>query len=551
PMKLALDKLEAKHWIYPLNRPKRDYQFNIVRHALFENTIVALPTGLGKTLIAGVIMLNYYRWFPEGKVVFAAPTKPLVAQQIEASHEICGIPGSDAVELTGEVPAALRHRAWAEKRVFYMTPQTLINDLERGTCDPLDIILIVIDEAHRATGDYAYNKVIRYMMAKNPHFRVLALTATPGSTPDAVQALVDGLHISHIEIRDETSLDLRQYTFEKQWRQVFFVDNRYPDEKKIAQVYIKPLHQKGVWRGSPFPEMVSPFTPQMLARELPSHQRWAYGSLMNASTLARAMGYLIEGTMSMCYKFLRRLQEQEDDPTQEKKSKKSGKKISSDPAFQATLVELELQRAPGFPIHPKMDRLRTLIIQYFADRSSEREKTDSKAMVFVTFREVVDEIVDVLSAHTPLIRATRFIGQGTDKEGGKGMSQKEQLEVIKRFKEGEFNILVATSVGEEGLDIGEVDLIACYDAQKTPIRMLQRLGRTGRKRAGLVHVLLAEGREEQNLDKAKATYKEVQKSIVRGEQLELYGDVERLLPDNIKPQCLEKVMDIQPYVRED
>ncbi|KIO16771.1 hypothetical protein M407DRAFT_230713, partial [Tulasnella calospora MUT 4182] len=84
PMKLQADAEAAQEWIYPLNHPKRDYQYNIVRNSLFENSLVALPTGLGKTFIAGVIMLNYYRWFPEGKVVFVAPTKPLVAQQIEA-----------------------------------------------------------------------------------------------------------------------------------------------------------------------------------------------------------------------------------------------------------------------------------------------------------------------------------------------------------------------------------------------------------------------------------------------------------------------------------
>lgn len=178
-MKLTADRLATEHWIYPLNQEKRDYQFNIVKRCLFDNTLVALPTGLGKTFIAGVVMLNCksihsslsctfvnftradYRWFPAGKVVFVAPTKPLVAQQIDACHRSCGIPGSDAAELTGEVSKALRHRAvsvsfsfvllrhlmlfqWEEKRVFYMTPQTLINDLSKENCDPTSIVLLVV-----------------------------------------------------------------------------------------------------------------------------------------------------------------------------------------------------------------------------------------------------------------------------------------------------------------------------------------------------------------------------------------------------------------------
>ena len=73
----------------------------------------------------------------------------------------------------------------------------------------------LLDEAHRGTGDYAYAQVVRFMMAKNPHFRVLALTATPGGTPEAVQSIVDSLHISRIEIRDETSLDLKEYIYKK------------------------------------------------------------------------------------------------------------------------------------------------------------------------------------------------------------------------------------------------------------------------------------------------------------------------------------------------
>lgn len=79
-----------------------------------------------------------------------------------------------------------------------------------------------------------------------------------------------------------------------------------------------------------------------------------------------------------------------------------------------------------------------------------------------------------------------------DFTGKKGLTQKEQIEVVRRFRDGGYNTLVATCVGEEGLDIGEVDLIVCYDVSKSPIRLVQRMGRTGRKRAGKIIVLVTQ-----------------------------------------------------------
>ncbi len=88
--------------IYPTNYPVRDYQYNIVRKAIFINTLISLPTGLGKTFIAAVVMYNFYRWYPNGKIVFLAPTKPLVAQQIEACYSVMGISQDDMAEMTGK-----------------------------------------------------------------------------------------------------------------------------------------------------------------------------------------------------------------------------------------------------------------------------------------------------------------------------------------------------------------------------------------------------------------------------------------------------------------
>ncbi|KAI8995314.1 P-loop containing nucleoside triphosphate hydrolase protein [Trametes punicea] len=557
PMKLTADRLAAKTWIYPLNKPKRDYQYNIVKKSLFENTLVALPTGLGKTFIAGVVMLNYYNWFPEGKVVFVAPTKPLVAQQIEACHKTCGIPGSAAAELTGNVSKDKRISAWRTKRVFYATPQTLLNDLIHGHVDPLDIVLIVVDEAHRGTGDYAYAQVVRFMMQHNPHFRILALTATPGSKPEAVQEIVDALHISHIEIRDESDPDLKKYLHTKVETEhhVHMTEDIVVLKDALASLILpilKKVQSVGFLKnGNVNPIMLHPFRCQVTVHDMVKARapQFAVGAAAQLGPLARAMGYLLENSIAMCYTYLKDIANGADDSG----AKKAIRKMEG---FSDLMKEFERQAARGFSMHPKMDTLRTLLIDHFAKQLPDNDELDarqlqSRAMVFVSFRECVEEIVELLNKESPIIRAKPFIGQGVDKQGKKGYAQKEQLEVIEQFKAGTYNVLVSTSIGEEGLDIGEVDLIVCYDAQKTPIRMLQRIGRTGRKQSGQVHILLAQGREEHNWQKAQSNYHEVQHFIVRASDLEVYGDVDRLIPADIEPRPVEMVMEIEEYVRED
>lgn len=200
PMRLSVDHEAASHWVYPIVEGKsiRDYQYNIAHKALFNNVLCSLPTGLGKTFIAAVVIMNFYRCFPQGKILFMAPTKPLVAQQIEACHSIGGIPNEHSCEMTGQDAGTARASAWRDRRVFYCTPQTVASDLKQGRLDASQVVLVVVDEAHKASGDYAYSTVVRFLMAKNPHFRILALTATPGSKSEAVQAVIDNLHVSRV-----------------------------------------------------------------------------------------------------------------------------------------------------------------------------------------------------------------------------------------------------------------------------------------------------------------------------------------------------------------
>ena len=192
------DRETATNWIYPSNYPVREYQRKIVSQALFINTLVCLPTGLGKTLIAAVVMYNFYRWFPTGKVIFMAPSKPLVSQQVSACHNIMGISEGDTAHLEGSVHSDKRQQLWENKRLFFCTPQTLQNDIKSGICDAHAIVCIVIDEAHKATDNYAYTAVVSAISQFSNNFRVLALSATPGTDQRKIQNVIHNLNIAHI-----------------------------------------------------------------------------------------------------------------------------------------------------------------------------------------------------------------------------------------------------------------------------------------------------------------------------------------------------------------
>ncbi|CAI7869136.1 unnamed protein product [Closterium sp. NIES-54] len=157
----CVDERAAATWIYPSNRELRQYQYEIAEAALFANTLVCLPTGVGKTLIAAVVMANYYRWFPHGKIVFMAPTRPLVLQQIRACHNVVAIPQEHTMHMTGQMAREQRAQHWRERRVFFVTGQVLLQDMVQwGACPREAIVCLVVDEAHRATGNYAYARVV-------------------------------------------------------------------------------------------------------------------------------------------------------------------------------------------------------------------------------------------------------------------------------------------------------------------------------------------------------------------------------------------------------
>lgn len=561
PTHHKLDREALKTWVYPTNLGTiRSYQYSIAASGLYNNMLVALPTGLGKTFIAATIMLNFFRWTTDAQIVFVAPTKPLVSQQVKACFEIAGIPRSMTTMLTGVTPPGVRAEEWNTKRVFFMTPQTIVNDLKTGICDPKRLVLLVVDEAHRATGGYAYVEVVQFLRRFNTSFRVLALTATPGASIEGVQEVIDGLGISRIEIRTEESLDIREYVYARKIETVLF---DFSDEMvMIMDLFAKALQplvdklcgMNAYWGKDPM-TLTSYGCTQARSRWMLSDagRKASFGikgMVNNIFSLLASLAHAIEllkfhGIGPFYHKVLAF---RNDTQATGDKASKYKKQIDQSEHFEKMMSRVRTWiNNPDFVGHPKLEHVQSVVLNHFLDAGEGRGASGpsgTRIMVFAHYRDSAEEIARVLRRNEPMIRPRVFVGQATSKSS-EGMDQKTQLDVIQKFKNGIYNTLVATSIGEEGLDIGEVDLIICYDASASPIRMLQRMGRTGRKRAGNIIVTLMRGKEENNFIKAKDGYQRMQLEIAAGTRFNYHEELScRIVPRDIQPVVDKKIVEI-------
>lgn len=436
-----IDAFASRSWHFPLNNPKRPYQFDIIQQALRKNTLVALPTGLGKTFIAAVVMFNFYRWFPTGKVLFMAPTRPLVTQQLEATLRTVEIDAKLTTEMTGGQSPAQRHELWQGKRVFFLTPQVLQNDLISGICDCRQLVLLVFDEAHRALGNHAYCNIVRMLRAGggSAHCRILALTATPASSVDTVQQVIDNLLISDIAIRTEDSLDVRPYTHTRRIssivvpeseeirfaRQIYENDILKPYIDKLNQLYAISEHD---------PSKLGSF--QLIqARE--NLRRKGSTSSLPRSTLGAAEGvFAVLISLYHAYDllafhgikaFVHHLTKLPDESAAVKSRMRH--ELDSNPSFVQLMAHLDtLMRDPQFVSHPKIDIVESTLLQHFAGGGTE-DGGSTRAIVFSQFRESVYEIVARMNRHSPLLKVMAFVGQSSASSQKTQITQKQQLEV--------------------------------------------------------------------------------------------------------------------------
>ncbi|WVZ53853.1 hypothetical protein U9M48_004741, partial [Paspalum notatum var. saurae] len=424
PCAVALDHEAVQTWIYPTNIEVREYQRYMVEKALFTNTLIALPTGLGKTFIAAVVMYNYFRWFPEGKIIFAAPSRPLVRQQIEACHNTVGIPQEWTIDLRGDKNPSSRSIHWKSKRVFFVTPQILQNDIKSGICMVKQIVCLVVDEAHRASGNYAYCIAIRearftillfiILLAAHVPLRILALTATPGSKYEDIQSVVNNLCISELIYCDEEDSRVNRYVNAREVQLVkvpfgsdaIQVDNMLLD---LIRPHINQLRDAGVidhrdyanWTTFELLKCKEKFkeAPPPNIREVERGE--IERSFLTLCTLCHIRKLLLSHGIQQAYQFL-----------EEKLKKRSLNLVRKNELFWQVKEKMRLVSSQGSTL--KVQELKKLIIAHFSNTDS----NDSRIIIFSHFRGSVNEIYCSLqNIDDKLIRPVEFIGQSSSGMG--------------------------------------------------------------------------------------------------------------------------------------
>jgi ERCC4-related helicase len=470
----------------------RLYQKNIAESAYRRNTMVILPTALGKTVISLLVCADMLYSYRDRRVLMMAPTRPLISQHMKSFSSILKILDEQIAGVTGKTPPEARRAVWDKKdsRLIFATPQVVKNDLEEGRLHLRDFSLLVFDEAHRAVKDYAYTSIAKEYINHSSCPVILAMTASPGAERKRVQEICDNLFIEHVEYRSEDAPDVKPYVnpIDVKWEKFDLPEEyRYiiSTLRSMLDERLRWLIQRGILRKKSIEwvfkrDLIEAGEALRYRLELTMEEQRPplYNAIMNQSSALTLM-YCLElmgsqGSYSL-KAFLDRMEE-------------DGGKTHSLLLKDPRIIEIKVLIAGITKEHPKIQRLAELVKEHHSYVRDRRTSSNSKVLVFTQYRDTARHIVDILSRNG--IPSSRFVGQAK-RQGDEGMKQDEQASVLESFKNGEFDVLVATSIAEEGLDIPEVDLVVFYEPIPSEIRYIQRKGRTGRKSAGMVTILAA------------------------------------------------------------
>ena len=458
----------------------RAYQLEAADEALTGSTMLVLPTAAGKTVVAWMVIAERLQ-STSGWSLVIAPTVALVEQHLRGLS--LALEDVEPVSITGQNPVVKRPGLWGSSRVIVATPQVVRNDVVKGTLDLKDCSLLVVDEAHHATGEHAMAQVGEIYNSQSSNPLVFATTASPGSRKDLVREVCTRLSLERIHLRPSGDPMLAKHLAGLELQEIRVT---VPDEiRHLAEPLI--LWQRGIvdrQRRLGRYVMSGAISHAGLSNAMDRAQtaisRGESNAYQSVSQIATAMrlhhliNHLLSQGCAASKEFLLRLS------SGDRSNTKSIRGFLRDPRISGLIRSLE----EIDEVHSKVGAVRRLV------RERLRRDSESRIIVFATFRDTVSALELALS-ELKGARPVRFVGQSS-RDGSEGLTAKQQVERLDEFRDGSANVLVATSVGEEGLDIPSADLVIFYEPITSEIRTIQRRGRTGRHREGEVVVLIAE-----------------------------------------------------------
>ncbi|AMD18348.1 Hef nuclease [Methanobrevibacter sp. YE315] len=467
------------------------------------NTMVVAPTALGKTIVAILVAADRLHKVKNSKVLVLAPSKPLAIQHEASFKEFINLP---CTSITGAVKTDERIKRWEESRIISATPQTIESDLLNGRYDLSSVSLIVFDECHHAVGSYSYVYLASRYVQESKYNLVLGLTASPGSDKFKIKEVCENLYIQNIVVKTEDDPDVKPYfnPVEIEWVRVKMSSELEKIKKhvdKALKIRLKALKNMGVIKTVSVGKVDILNARGRIQGEIarsanPDKDLFQAISILSAVINIQHAQELIETQGVQTFnKYVARLR---------KKKTKAAKSLMWDDNFSRAVKMARDAEKHGWE-HPKLREITKILkkelgesdgqtklkTSRFDDKSDENS---SKIMVFTQYRDTLEMIHQKLEKEG--IKSAKFFGQA-QKDGEKGLTQKEQKAIIKSFRKGEYDVLISTSVAEEGIDIPAVDLVVLYEPVPSEVRMIQRRGRTGRKRTGRVKVLVTNGTRDE------------------------------------------------------
>ena len=462
----------------------RLYQQNLAMQVLKKgNTMIIAPTAMGKTVIAALVSAERLKNFEKSKILILAPSKPLALQHERSFTEFLNV---NVASLTGNDKPSDRKKLWEENRVICATPQTVESDIISREYDFSDVSLIIFDECHHAVGSYSYVYLAQKYVQQAKNQLILGLTASPGWEEKKIKEVSRNIYVNEVIIKSEDDPDVAPYfnQVETKWIKVKLTPELQEIKDLLSETLkmrLKTLKKLGIIDSVSRPSKREVLVEQARLQNKiassgnPKKEYFTGVSILTeVINIMHSQELLETQSIKTLNNYFNKL---------EKKKTKAAKSLKNDYKFNKAVMLSRKFEDKGID-HPKMKRLIVLIKQILEQNS------ENKIIVFSQFRDTTKSIFE--KCEEEKINALRFYGQAT-RENDKGLSQKKQIETIEKFKNENVNVLISTSVAEEGIDIPSVDYVVLYEPVPSEIRMIQRKGRTGRKHSGEMFILMTKG----------------------------------------------------------